>query len=94
VADWNFDLSAAPKGEWTETVEKGGRSGERLTRRYSAPRVIIASKCGKVITTRWLPPDEKEKRPNGRWEFFNADEEIAAWQAYPVHPHEMKDEND
>lgn len=91
MSAWNYDMSAAPRGEWTETVEKGGRSGERHVRRYSAPRVIIASRCGKVITSRWLPPDEKEKRPVGRWEFFTADSDPLAWQPYPTHPQESGD---
>lgn len=88
MADWSFDISQAPKGEWIESVEKGGRSGERHTRRYHAPRVILASKCGKVITSWWLPPDESERRPIGRWNGFMPDEEIVAWQPYPTHPNE------
>jgi hypothetical protein len=91
MSDWNFDISQAPKGEWVEAVEKGGRSGERHTRRYHAPRLILASKCGKVITSRWLPVDEREKRPIGRWEMFSVGEEPVAWQLYPSHPHGESD---
>lgn len=91
MTEWNFDMSAAPKGEWVETTEKGGRGGERKARRYVTPRVIIASECGQVITSRWLPPNEKEKRPVGRWEFFSADSEPLAWQPYPMHPQEVGD---
>lgn len=86
MTDWNYDLSAAPRGEYIEETLPGRSGSVRRITKYVAPRVILASKCGKVITSRWLPPEESEKRPKGRWEFFSADEEPLAWQPYPVHP--------
>ncbi len=86
MPEWNFDISTAPRGHWEEDRLPGRGGSTRTVRRYSVPRVILASKCGKVIVSRWLPPDEDEKRPVGRWNGFMAGEEIVAWQPYPRHP--------
>lgn len=49
-------------------------------------KVILASICGKVITSKWLDPSDKERRPVGRWEFFSTNDKPVAWQPYPTHP--------
>lgn len=86
MTNWNYDISAAPRGYYVEDKLPGRGGSVRIVRRHVAPRVLLASTCGKVITSRWLPPDEREKRPIGRWEFFNADQQPLAWQPYPMHP--------
>jgi hypothetical protein len=42
-------------------------------------KVILASKCGKVIRSNWI---EKEQR----WNSFAAKEQPIAWQLWPEHP--------
>lgn len=55
-----------------------------------APRdgrpVILATTCKKVIKSRWIAPDKKERRPVGRWELMATGQEPVAWQRWPAHP--------
>lgn len=77
---WDFDISAAPKGGFTEgMVLKGPKGKERLVQTYHAPVLIVATKCGKVTTTKWLHEE-------GRWQMLAAGEDFIAWQPWPTHP--------
>lgn len=77
---WEFDISAAPKGGFTEgMVLKGPKGKERLVQTYHAPVLIVATKCGKVTTTKWLHEE-------GRWQMLAAGEDFIAWQPWPTHP--------
>ena len=77
-APWNFDVASAPKGGTVpQTVVIKGKPVERQV--YEAPRLIVATECGKVTTTRWLPESE-------RWEMFSKGSQFIAWQPWPEHP--------
>lgn len=75
---WNFDMSAAPKGGLVTKTMKV-RDGERTVEVWEAPRIIAASKCGLVTTSRWLHDVE-------RWEMFSKGGDPIAWQPWPDHP--------
>lgn len=78
---WNFDMSEAPRGFWTEAkVLSGPKGKERLVRTYHAPKLIVASRDGKTVTvSKWLPDTE-------RWEMFTQGNPPAAWRPWPVSP--------
>lgn len=75
---WRTDLDAAPRGKLVTSIVKTAK-GDREVQSFEADPVILASKCGKVIKSRWMPEP-------GRWEFFNKDEQPVAWQPWPDHP--------
>lgn len=82
---WNHDMTACPLGkEVTATrlvADKNSASGKTVRdfKEYQRDDVILASKCGKVIKSYWIP-DEK------RFAGFQPNEEIVAWMAWPSHP--------
>jgi hypothetical protein len=76
---WNFDISKAPRGSYVVVNRKFGK-GQADTRVFKPDRVILATKCGKVTISKYLP-DEK------RWEMLAHGEQPVAWQAWPDHPH-------
>ncbi|MEN3145724.1 hypothetical protein ABCW43_00255 [Neorhizobium sp. IRAMC:178] len=83
--NWDFDISRAPKGKTVshQRLVPGKEAGDECSARtfevFEADDVILASKCGKVIKSYWLPKEN-------RWAGFKAGEEIRAWQAWPSHP--------
>lgn len=80
MSGWNFDVSQMPKGGITEAQRLVGPKGkERLVPVYHAPKIIAASKCGKVTVTKWL-------HEQNRWEMFHDGEQPVAWQLWPEHP--------
>ena len=75
---WNFDVSEAPKGRTVEravTTEKGKVPYEA----FEHDHVILASKCGKVMRSYWIPDEQ-------RWCMFSKHEEPVAWMLWPSHP--------
>lgn len=42
-------------------------------------RVILATKCGKVTTSRYLPKED-------RWEMLAKGEQPTAWHSWPTYP--------
>lgn len=75
---WNHDMSAAPKGQTVQrmvTTTQGDKSYEAFEPDY----VILASKCGKVGKSYWLPMED-------RWAGFQPGEEVRAWMPWPTHP--------
>ena len=56
-----------------------------MTAAPKSGKVILASKCGKVLVSRWV---EKEQR----WNAFAAKEQPVAWQPWPEHPSALADE--
>jgi len=83
--EWNRDIEAAPKGfEATEERLIAGRL--KKVEVYIYMPVILASKCGRVMKSRWLPADTGAHRPIGRWEGFQPLEEPVAWMPWPEHP--------
>lgn len=85
---WHFDLSQAPKGREVTHHYPDGRGGDRREVVWESPTLLLATKCGKVIKSRWLPPSHKERRPVGRWEFMQAGEDPVAFAPWPAHPNE------
>lgn len=75
---WNFDISAAPRGR---TEQQSRRVGDKQTTVsvFVPDRVILATKCGKVTLSEWLPKE-------GRWMMLAAGEPPVAWQIWPEHP--------
>lgn len=68
---------------WDFDVTKAPRDGTR---------VILASKCGKVISSEWLPADPEGKiRTIPRWQMFHTNEEPIAWMPYPTYPRKEND---
>ncbi|RVQ10031.1 hypothetical protein [Sinorhizobium meliloti] len=76
---WNFDISAAPRGRTITVTEtdKDGKLRERQEFRHD--HVILASKCGKVSRSYWIPDEQ-------RWCMFSKNEEPKAWQHWPEWP--------
>ena len=66
----NLPGMTPPKDNWnydTSSAPKDGRS------------VLIASKCGKVIRSKWLADPQ-------RFEFLQHGETFKAWQHWPEYP--------
>lgn len=82
MTGWNFDISQAPRGNMVETTVHTV-NGSRTTSRHVPARVILATKCGKVVLSHYIPDDE------GRWMMLGKGEEPDAWFAWPEHPHSL-----
>ena len=76
---WNFDISAAPRGKIVQRTVKV-KDKDVTSDVFRPDRLILATKCGKVTTSQYIP-DQK------RWEFLATGEEPVAWQVWPSHPH-------
>ncbi|MDB5531565.1 MAG: hypothetical protein JWR51_4668 [Devosia sp.] len=74
MTDWNFDISAAPRGH-TETRTAKGQPYEA----FVGDPIIVATEDGTVTLSQWLPKTE-------RWEMLGKDEAPIAWQPWPKHP--------
>jgi hypothetical protein len=76
---WNFDISSAPRGKTVTIIEadKDGKIRERQEFRHD--HVILASKCGRVMRSYWIPDES-------RWCMFKKGEEPVAWMHWPDHP--------
>lgn len=69
---WNTDIKAAPHGRY---VVKQRREG--VDQRVFVPeRVILTTKCGKVVLSHYLPEEK-------RWLMLGKGEAPTAWQAWP-----------
>jgi len=86
---WNFDITAAPRGKTVTHERRVGDSTHEI-RDFVPDFIWIASKCGKVIRSYWIP--EAGKNP-GRWSGLATGEQPIAWQPYavPVHPNAVSD---
>lgn len=83
---WNFNISEAPKGGYvTQSVKSRDKDIQKEI--YKTVKIIAATHCGKVITTKWLPEIDGE---GGRWEMFCKGQEPLAWMEWPTHPSEGK----
>lgn len=85
---WDQDISKAPRGR-TITVMRNTRTKDGMirvpTQEFESQRVWIATKCGKVMQSYWIPATDKNE---GRWGGLGTKEDPIAWQAFvvPVHP--------
>jgi len=75
---WNFDISEAPRGQTVMQPRKVGDK-ETTVSVFVPDRVILATKCGKVTPSEYLPKE-------GRWVMLAAGEAPLAWQPWPAHP--------
>lgn len=85
---WSFDIASAPRGRTIRVDRAIMRSdGKYIEEREGfVPDVVwLASKCGKVIRSYWIPETE---RASGRWSGLATKEEPIAWHPYfiPEHP--------
>lgn len=78
MSAWNFNIAEAPRGE---TVTKTSTVKDKeVSRKVFVPSpVILATKCGKVMGSEWLPQGE-------RWHGLATDEQPVAWMLWPTHP--------
>ncbi|WP_320196250.1 hypothetical protein RMR10_004515 [Agrobacterium rosae] len=86
MTQWSHDISAAPLFEdFVNTrMVKNSKTGERRALPFNDTRrvdLILASKCGKVIKTYWIPDES-------RFAGFQPGEEIIGWMPWPKHPYE------
>jgi hypothetical protein len=73
MADWNYDMSKAPRGRF-RVVSAGGKTD--ATRRVFEPAdIIVAGACGTVTVAHWLD-DAK------RWNMFTAEVPPVAWMPF------------
>jgi hypothetical protein len=82
--EWRTDIGAAPKGRTVQEMRKVGKNMATVDV-FQPDHVILASKCGKVIKSHWLPV-ELPHRPVGRWQMFHTGEEPVAWMPWPEYP--------
>jgi hypothetical protein len=83
---WNFDINAAPRGKTVQVTKKKRVETDasvdttfRTTYEHQRENVILATKCGKVIKTYWIPGES-------RWAGLANGEQPNAWMAWPTHP--------
>lgn len=76
--NWDYDISKAPRGKYIEQARTiNGK--EQLAKVFKPERVILATKCGKVTISRYIPEEK-------RWEMLGKNEEPEAWKEWPKHP--------
>lgn len=78
MSDWNFDIDLAPRGQMTTKLH-ATKTGTSAVEVFQPERVILATKCGKVTPSQYLPKED-------RWEALAKGESPVAWQVWPVHP--------
>lgn len=77
--EWNFDMSAAPRGE-TKNVRRVVGKIETVTEVHFPVLIIAAGADGVTVTaTSWLPKQE-------RWNMFSKGHPPIAWASWPDHP--------
>lgn len=75
---WRHDIENAPRGQ-TAHVTRNTKDGPIQVPTFKRDVVILATKCGKVTQSYWLPEEK-------RWCMLSAHEEPEAWMAWPEHP--------
>ena len=76
--DWNFDISAAPKGKTLVVNRTIGK--KKVDVSVHEHVLIIAAGSDDVVTlSRWLPSE-------GRWNMFTKAVPPIAWKPWPAHP--------
>ena len=82
MTNWNFDMSAAPKGK---TVSSAQRIGDKdvEVERFVSDLIIAAGSEGVVTVSKWIPKEE-------RWNMFSKSAPPVAWMPWPSHPEALK----
>ncbi len=87
---WNFDISKAPRGSYSmQEFPVKGKIHKREV--FIHDTIIVATKCGMVMTSRWLP--DKKDSTKGRWLGLHSKGEPVAWQPFEKHPYEQDNES-
>jgi hypothetical protein len=77
--EWNYDMSAAPRGEYRDVHRKVGDRAITVSQHFPAT-IFVAANDGKTVTpSKWLPEQE-------RWNMFTKDAPPIAWMPWPTHP--------
>lgn len=79
---WSFDIAAAPRGSYSLRAATNGKGHIRT---FEPARVFLATKCGQVTVSNYLP-DFK------RWEMLATNEQPIAWMP-STEPKTVVDEN-
>lgn len=82
MSHWNFNIDEAPRGSMVQQP-RTIRDKETTVTAFVPDRVILATKCGKVIGSNFIPGDDKRE---ARWEFLATGEAPVAWMLWPEHP--------
>lgn len=80
MTTWNYNIDEAPKGEYVERVTTTKDGKQKTHREYESPFIWTASNCGKVIKSRWFPPNRYTK--TGRWDGYSEGKPPIAWMEY------------
>jgi hypothetical protein len=75
---WNFNISEAPRGR-SVTQLRTIKGKEVSVAVFERDPVFLATKCGKVTTSYFIPKEN-------RWCMLAAGEEPVAWMAWPTYP--------
>jgi hypothetical protein len=82
MTDWNFDTRKAPRGKYVVKTVTPAKGAKYDTSTFVPDKVILATKCGKVTVSHYIPGEK-------RWMMLGKGEEPVAWQPYPEHPHSL-----
>ena len=72
MAEWNFDMTKAPRGRFRVVPSGNGKGTRRV---FEPADIIVAGACGTVTVAHWLD-DQK------RWNMFTAEVPPVAWMPY------------
>ncbi|MER8959334.1 hypothetical protein [Mesorhizobium sp. M0701] len=75
MTGWNTDIKAAPHGRYVVRQHRAGIE----TRVFIPERVILATKCGRVTVSHYIPDET-------RWMMLGKNEQPVAWMSWPEHP--------
>ena len=73
MAQWNHDISKAPRGHYDVVPAGPDKTGSRKV--FKADEIIAASPCGIVCVTYWIDAEK-------RWNMFAAGVQPVAWMSY------------
>ena len=73
MSGWSTDISNAPRGRYVVGHRKFGR-GEADTEKFACDWLYLATKCGQVIHTYYLPEER-------RWAGLATGEHPLAWHS-------------
>lgn len=72
MAEWNHDIAKAPRGNYRLVAGPKGKGDRKV---FEPERIIVASRCGVVTVSYWLPEQK-------RWSMFTAEAGPIAWMQW------------